>query len=91
MNPLDHEKQVILPLPVPGLQVVGAALSPWPSPSRLPALQRKQSASRLLMSSGPPWFHRCAEGFTYGMMWSTSRARWCSCAPQHSQRPRAHR
>jgi uncharacterized protein len=20
-------------------------------------------------------------------MWSTSRARWCSCAPQHSQRP----
>ncbi len=33
------------------------------------------------MASEPPWF--------LGMMWSTSRARWCSWAPQHSQRPRA--
>lgn len=51
--------------------------------SRLPALQRKQRSCRLLMASEPPWF--------LGTMWSTARARWCSCAPQHSQRPRAHR
>jgi hypothetical protein len=41
------------------------------------------------MASEPLWFHRCAEGCAYGMMGATSRARWCSCAPQHSQRPRA--
>ena len=38
-------------------------------PSRLPALQRKQGAWRLLRSSEPPWF--------LGTMWSTSRALWC--------------
>jgi hypothetical protein len=35
----------------------------------LPALQRKQSACRLLSSSEPPWF--------LGTMWSTSWACWC--------------
>jgi len=38
---------------------------------------------QVLMASEPPWF--------LGMMWSTSRARWCSWVPQHPQRPRAHR
>jgi hypothetical protein len=47
----------------------------------LAALQRKQRACRLLRSSEPPWF--------LGTMWSTSRARWCSWAPQHPQRPLA--
>ena len=60
---------------------VGAPSCVGKQPSRLPALQRMQSACRLLMASELPWF--------FGMMWSTSRARWCSCAPQHSQRPRA--
>jgi hypothetical protein len=41
---------------------VGAALLPWQTPSRLPALQRKQSPCRLRVSSEPPWFYRCAEG-----------------------------
>ncbi len=36
---------------------------------RLPALQRKQRACRLLRSSEPHWF--------LGTMGSTSRARWC--------------
>jgi hypothetical protein len=49
--------------------------------SRLAALQRKHRDCSLLRSSEPPWF--------LGTMWSTSRARWCSCAPQHSQRPLA--
>jgi hypothetical protein len=61
-------------------QLLGDALPPRAS-LRLPALQRKQGACRLLRSSEPPWF--------LGTMWSTSRARWCSCAPQHSQRPLA--
>jgi hypothetical protein len=67
MNLLDDQKQVILLLPVPGLHtgVVGAALLPCPTPSRLPALQLKQSACRVLMSSEPPWL--------LGMMGSTSR------------------
>ena len=43
--------------------------SVW-SVSRLPALQRKQSACRLLISSEPPLF--------LGMMWSTSSALWSS-------------
>ena len=60
---------------------VGAPSCVGKQPSRLPALQRKRSACRLLMASEPPWF--------LGTMWSTSRARWCSCAPQHSQRTRA--
>ena len=58
---------------------VGAPSCVGKQPSRLPALQRKQSACRLLMASEPPWFLR--------MMGATSRARWCSWAPQHSQRP----
>jgi hypothetical protein len=70
---------------------VGAPSCVDKQPSRLPALQRKQRACRLLRSLEPPWFHRCAEGCAYGMLWSTSRARWCSWAPQHSQRLWAHR
>ena len=78
-------------LAVAGLHTaeVGAPSCAGKQPSRLPVLQRKQSACRLLMASELPWFHRCAEGFAYEMMWSTSRARWCSWAPQYSQRPRA--
>ena len=45
---------------------VGAPSCVGKQPSRLPALQRKQSAFRLLMASEPPWFHRCAEGCAYG-------------------------
>ena len=40
-----------------------------PASHRLAALQRKQRDCRLLRSSDPHWF--------LGMMWSTSRARWC--------------
>jgi hypothetical protein len=43
--------------------------SPPRASHRLPALQRKQRACRLLRSSEPPWF--------LGTMGSTSRARWC--------------
>ena len=56
---------------VAGLQAaeVGAPSCVGKQPSRLPALQRKQRACRLVMSSEPPWF--------LGMMVATSRARWC--------------
>jgi hypothetical protein len=43
--------------------------SPPRASHRLAALQRKQRACRLRMSSEPPWF--------LGTMWSTSRALWC--------------
>ena len=43
--------------------------SPPRASHRLPALQRKQSACRLLRSSEPPWF--------LGTMWTTSRSLWC--------------
>jgi hypothetical protein len=65
------------------------------SVSRLPALQRKQSACRLVMASEPPWFHRCAEGCAYGddvvhLQGPLVRDLLSnSHAPQHSQRPLA--
>ena len=62
------EHTTVLAMGVAGLQAaeVGAASCVGKQPSRLAALQRKQRACRLLMSSEPPWF--------LGTMWSTSRA-----------------
>jgi hypothetical protein len=56
---------------VAGLHVaeVGAPSCVGKQASRLPALQRKQKACRLVMASEPPWF--------LGMMGATFRARWC--------------
>jgi hypothetical protein len=48
---------------------VGAPSCVGKQPSRMPALQQKQRACRLLRSSEPPWFLE--------LIWSTSRARWC--------------
>ena len=45
---------------------VGGALLRRQTASRLPALQRKQRACKLLRKSEPPWF--------LGTMWSTSGA-----------------
>jgi hypothetical protein len=65
------EHTTVLATGVAGLQSaeVGASSCVGKQPSRLPALQRKQRACRLLRSSEPPWF--------LGTMWSTSRALWC--------------
>ena len=65
------EHTTVLAMGVAGLQSaeVGATSCVGKQPSRLPALQRKQRACRLLRSSEPPLF--------LGTMWSTSRARWC--------------
>jgi hypothetical protein len=81
-----HSTQFVLQQhPAAGLQAteIDAASCVGKQPSRLPALQRKPRACRLLRSPVTPWF--------LGTMGSTPRARWCSWAPQHSQRPLAHR
>jgi hypothetical protein len=65
------ERTACFAVAVAGLQAaeVGAPSCVGKQPSRLPALQRKQRACRLLMASEPPWF--------LGMMGAASRARWC--------------
>jgi hypothetical protein len=69
LQPAEHTARLAQGVTGPLAAEVGATSCDGKQPSRLPALQRKPRACRLLRSPVPPWF--------LGTIGCTSSARWC--------------